>query len=236
MTRLFLLISISATVNFACYKDLDCHPDSVGEVNLTDATLAMFPLDTGKTLVFVDTLGNEMRFVCLNPEYARFNLAVELQCLHPDLSADYRTVSAEYIYQTWTQDSIFSFDNHVEFRFLLQIFNAKIEDTDNLNLYDQFAAYYGYYSQAADCDAQIEYIAHDRGTDPAVLTEVLNEQVFREIPDTTLLGKPFQDLLASKPAFGASPDDKYAFFYQKNVGPAAFSLRDGRVFIFDRAE
>lgn len=114
--------------------------------------------------------------------------------------------------------------------------NALVESEEETNFYDLFIAYFGFDASSYYGNVEILYVASDRGTDAGVLQEAYDEQKFRAIADTTILGKNFQDLIAAAPAFGASPDSKYSFLFQKMAGPVAFSLDDGTVFVFDRAE
>lgn len=74
------LTAIALILNIACYKALDCHDETVGGIFLDESTKSLFPLDPEKALVFKNDAGDEMRFVCKNPNIFRSDLAVELKC------------------------------------------------------------------------------------------------------------------------------------------------------------
>lgn len=231
------LVLLGCTLQWGCIKDWDCHDEKVGDIYLDESTRAFFPLDTSKALVFRNAAGDEMRFVCKNPTILRLSLGQEVKCVYPDLSYSYKSVDSDYWELPFYQDSNYS--EVIQMRFIvstksLGLLTVKVGD--KVPFYDSFVARLGFDSSEDFGAAIINYITSQRDSDAGVLADVTASQVYREIPDTTILGKQFTDVLASVPGFGTQPDEHYSLLYQKNMGPIAFSTVDGTVYIFDRFE
>ena len=233
---IIIFLLLGSTLQWNCYKDLDCHNEKVGESYLDESTKAFIPLDTSKALVFKNALGDEMRFVCRNPSFQRLDLEQEVICIQVNLSFNYKYVGSDYWVLPYQQDSIYA--EEVRMSFIVRTKSVSpfaVKVGDKLPFYDWFEARLGF-NLAGSGDATINYVVSQRDSDAGDLAEATAAQAYRAIADTTILGKQFTDVLASVPGFGTQPDEHYSLLYQKNVGPVAFSTKSGTVYVFDRVE
>lgn len=232
LSLVVLLIALLVS-NLNCVKDWDCGDDKIDEIYFEDETRAFCPIDTSKSLVFRNSIGQEMRFICKNPTAIRLPLA-EKRC-GTGVQPQYTYNNGDYVELPFYQDS--NYVEYLELRFILKTGGTPITATnEKADYFDWFTARLGYDASKTNGTTKIEYLVSDRGNDPSVLESTMNMVCFRTIKDTVILGNQYNDLVASLPSFGMQEDDQYALFYKPNMGPVAFSTKNGEVYVFDRFE
>ncbi len=214
-----------------CKTDpINCKDDKVGDIFFDQKTVDFLPLDGKKALIFKDSSGLELRFLCPTPTIQRIGLNVEKLCESTQsLSAKHKQVWADLKELKFAHSSSAA---PGEFELRAQTGNAILDDEGHTAFFDLFSA--AFFDGKAG--SEIIFLVSERDAKPADLAEIRSVQKFRTIADTTFLGKNFKDVLAGGLISGSDAKSKTAFFYQKNVGPVAFSLDDGRLFVLDRVE
>lgn len=214
-----------------CKSDsVNCEDEKVGDIYFTQNTADFLPLTGNEKLVFKDAAGIEMRFQCNQPAVGRFQCRVEKLCEALDLSTHYKYLESD------TKNLYFQTPSSiaaVNFTLTSTLNNAILKTEQETALFENFACTF---FDGSVGGSLINIILDQRGSDPALLKDQLEAQVYRSIADTVILGKHFTDLFAGKPLAGTPAGSKSAVFYQKNKGIAAFSLSDGRVWVYDRTE
>lgn len=227
----FLAVSILIFINPGCKKDpVNCQDEKIGDIFFTKNTADFLPLTGNEKLVFKDATGTEMRFQCNAPAVGRFHCNVEKLCEGLDLSTHFKYLESD------TKNLYFQTPSSiapVNFTLTTTLNNAILKTKDETALFENFAC--TFFDGTAG-GSLINIILDQRGSDPLLLKNLLDAESYRTIADTTILGKQFTELFVGKPISGTPASSKSVVFYQKNKGIAAFSLSDGRVWVYDRTE
>ena len=227
----FLTISTFVLIGPGCKKDLvNCQDEKVGDIFFTKNTAAFLPLTGNEKLVFIDATGTEMRFQCNQPAVGRFRCNVENHCTGPDLTPHFKYLESDtksLYFQTPSSTA------PVNFTLTSTLNNALVKTENETALFENFACTF---FDGTVGGSLVNIILDQRGSDPLLLKNLLDAQSYRAIADTTILGKQFTELFAGKPISGTPAGSKTVVYYQKNKGIAAFSMSDGRVWVYDRTE
>jgi hypothetical protein len=232
MQKLFKIAIFSFIfAHIACKSDpVNCVDEKVGDIFFTQKTADFLPLTGNEKLVFKDSAGVEMRFQCKQPAVGRFNCNVEKLCEDLNLAARFKFLASDTKTLNFETASSIA---PVSFNLTTTLNNAILRTENDVALFENFSCTF---FNGTTGGSLIAKILDPLGSKTADIEPLLLAQSFRNIADTTILGKNLTNLLEGKPFSGTPPTSKTTVFYQKNKGVAAFTLADGRVFVFDRIE
>lgn len=212
-------------IQSACKRDIiNCKDEKQGSVSFDQKTKDFYPLKGTETLVFQSQAGTEMQFKCDSPNISRYPMHVERLCQGADLQEHFGYFDADSkIFQYKSSSSMAP----VQFELNLMTANAILKNKDETALYDYFTCVLF----DGEGGSEISLLLSDRGTNPALLTEVKNNQRFDFFASKKIGGKAYSNIYAGQPVFGSPAGSKTVVYFQKNKGVVAFSLADGTVFL-----
>lgn len=216
----YILIIVSSCLDDSLQNDFSCETEGrfLGDFPLTTKTDSLLPYIAGKSLIFVDSLGNEIIFVETEP----INETIEEKRV--------RTVCGS------SQLDIHEFDYFIEHQKRARYYCSETTTNIYINAYKSYFEItdtsfipYDYFSLSAGSNyMQLGYM--DDGSDISIFSPFLTEKLVTEaIGDTILLDRSFTNVFRSK--FDINP-----IYYSKTIGLAAFRSYDNVFWVFDRAE
>lgn len=220
LTIFSVIIIANSCIDDNVQNDFYCEVEGryLGDFPLTAQTESLLPYEIGKSLVFVDSLGNETIFYEEEP----LNQEIEDRNVRTVCGGSWLDVH-EFDYYTEHKKRATYYSNDINARLYISAFKSYFEVTDT-----SFIPY-DYFTLSVDwSNFQLGYM--DDGSDISTYSPFLKEEwVTETIGDTTLLGRSFSNVFKSK--FETNP-----IYYSKTTGLAAFRSHDNVFWVFDRAE
>jgi hypothetical protein len=219
----------------SCFQN--CTPQNVklGDISFMPSTKAFVQQFVGKKVIYKSVSGREIVFNASNIKRDSDVVNIKLNC-----NAGFGSINQSWdFYQTegmsidLTSDSFF-----LGYRtWMTQDFTKK-RDTSSLLEVMTFSAY----EKAASCGVSPIAIFSDRGF-PARRTDTSDTyRRFREVKDTTIGGKRFQNINLRAPTSWCNAGDvpskqtPVELYFNFKQGIAAFKTNDGIFWFFDRIE
>ena len=220
LTVFYILLVGSSCIDDNVQNDFSCETEGrfLGDFPLMAKTDSLMPYIAGKSLVFIDSLGNEAIFIedkPLNETIVEMNVRTVCGGSWLDIH--------EFDYYIYHEKRARYYSAEMNSYLYLSASKSYFEITDTSFItYDYFSVNIGWSYM------QLGYM--DDGSDISGYSPFLTEAFVTEaIGDTTLLGRSFTNVFKSK--FEENP-----IFYSKTTGIAAFRSRDNVLWVFDRAE
>ena len=216
----YILLIGNSCIDDKVQNDFSCEKEGrfLGDFPIMEKTDSLFPYEAGKSLIFVDSLGNEALFIESEPanELSRETIV--------------RTICGG----AWL--NVHEFDYYIEHQKRARYFSYDISanlyvvvSSNYLEITDTSFIPFDYFSVSVDWSfMQLGYMSE--GGDISAHSPFLTESFVTEnIGDTTLLGRPFTEVLKSKQI-------QNPVFYSRKEGLVAFRSHENILWVYDRAE
>jgi hypothetical protein len=213
-----MIISVSSCIDDQIDSTFTCEKTGryLGDFPLTPQTDSLLPFEAGKSLVFVDSLGNEFVF----KEVDVFQETVEDRTVRTVCGQSWLDVH-EFDYYRHHEKSGYYYCNQINSYISLGAFKTYAEITDNSFItYDWLTFLAGWNYMYIG----FPEVGRDKSDIPSYLWKDYTTQT---IGDTTILGRPFSDV------FKSSNSELY---YNAEVGFVGFRNHDNVFYAFDRFE
>ena len=216
----YVILTGTSCIDDTVQNDFSCEKEGrfLGDFPLTASTDSLLPYVAGKSLIFVDSLGNEITFA----EQEAINETIEERTARTVCGRAWLNVH-EFDFYIEHQKKARYYSNEINARLNISASKSYFEITDT-----SFTPY-DYFIISVDWSyMQLGYM--DDGSDISSLAPYLTESFVTEsIGDTTFLGRDFNNVLMTK--FEVNP-----IFYSKTTGLVAFRSHDNVFWVFDRTE
>jgi hypothetical protein len=216
----FISIIGSSCLDDTVQSDFSCEEEGqyYGDFPLMAKTDSLLPYVPGKSLVFVDSLGNEATFVETQP----LNELTGERVIRTVCGGSWMEIH-EFDSYTYHQKNARYYSGDINARFYLFASKNYLEATDtSFVTYDDF-------SISIDWSYMSFGYMEDGGDISDFSPSLAEDWITETIGDTTLLGRSFTDVFKSK-------RQENPIYYSKVTGIAAFRSRENVFWVFDRAE
>jgi hypothetical protein len=242
MKPYIFLISILSALSTSCFQDCIPQDVKVGDIALTVTTKAFIQQFVGKKVIYKNANGREVIFDAdkkLTNDSSEFGLInVKLNCkagLSPK-SESWDFFQTERVSVYLTSDS-FSLGYRT---YLTQ--NTVVNKSDTSNLYEVMSFSVG---DKVACGVVAVAIFSDRGFPNRRSDTSDTYRLFREVKDTTIGNKRFQNINVKMPSLLCSGGNTQAtqdnqtpieIFFNLKEGVVAFKTKNGMFWFFDRIQ